>query len=323
MRIFAEGQRNFKNMQKRQRSIKYRLLDIECWQHYADSYPMRIKCPFEADLIVGESYDMKRYEEVEDLIREWFFKYQNQRVEIMNPLYQYGEKLETVMTIDILTNSKDLRHRSLDDNRSFFVGFSKLQKLLDLHQKRMNEILMFGGDTAMNRDNGVFLSNDVVMEDIEKSIQAVISQEKYRTLLLKMVSEGDEDATKALQWIRKDKKIIDELISMLGEKNASSVQQNLILRQLISCHEKLNVIQKRKITVISNDILRSATPIVRNKVLSVLSYFSSDTLSRLRDDCRKFIIEISKTKQLNCSYPASEIANILKKPPKYSNISGD
>jgi hypothetical protein len=298
-----------RKMTHKKQLLQYLLHDIECFQHDAFEYPAQIKCPYNGDLLVGKSYTADQYACAEERIREYFAK-QGEVVEVMNPLYQFNNRAETVITIDILLRNQEQNRIDLE-NQAYPEWFEQILGLIDKHERRKEEIFAFGGDLSMERSGNAQFSNDKLLQKLERHIQMNVLEGGRIDTLLRLVVEGDEKATKVLQWVPKDKSIIQRLIDSVTQTPSSFVQQNLILRQLIPCSNLLSDDQAMRLVVILDTLLRTAVPNVRNKILCILSELPADSLGLLSKDCRMFVSSVAKTKQLNCSCPAWEILEKL------------
>lgn len=310
-----------KNMLTKDPLIEYLLRDIECWQHHPMTYPTKIPCPFNGELSVGASYTTKQFSNAEEKIKNYFSQ-KSQSIEIMNPLYQFGGKNETAITVDILLDS-EIQDKKNQEKETVPAWFDEIQRLLKKHKKRTEDIFSFGGDVSMKKENGSYFSRDQILEDTERKIKVLVSSEEKTKDLMGMVMKGNSEATEVLQWLPKNEKTVNFLITVLEQSRLQLTQYNFLFRQLIPCLGLLNKIQTERLINLSNTLLQSSVPTVRNKILSILSMFSAIDLQFLSGKCRTFIVKIAETEQLNCSYPAKEIIKKLKPLKMHKASRGD
>ncbi len=284
--------------------LYYKLQDIEFWQHCASGYPEKVEFDFTGGLSIGKSYTTTQFAQAEKDITAHFAQ-KNIAIAIMNPLYQIDSVAQTVITIDILSDFQAII-KPKSSQLKLPTKFAQIDKLLAEHELRTTEVFTNGGDVSMHCKDGVFVSGDIKLRKFETEIAAQISTSEVKSEIIQLLKSGNIPATESFQWICKDIFEITVLIEALGNSQ-TALHQNLILRQLIPLIDKLTTKQKEHLIATTSELLRTSTPIIRNKSLSILYKMPPNILRKLNPDCQKFIAQIAKTRQLNCSYPAGEI----------------
>ena len=290
--------------------LEYVLLDIEVWRHQKNKYPCPITFAMDLNsLIIGSKYSTTEYNRAEKEIWE-YYNVRGYNAEIMNPLYQHNNTLETVLTIDLYSkksNNPDLSRKSHLQTPKWF---REVIAIINTHQRRTDSLYANGGNLGLERDDTIFFSKDPILRSIEQDVQKLCTDKTSD--LINLVENGSIDAGIALQWIYKDPVLLENILYLLRKKLYRDCT-NILLRQLITCITDMSQEMKILLTKTLVSLLQYGAPDVRNKALSILSDMDK-TLLLLPDSCIAFIKEISNTKQLNCAYPAKEILEKLKTP---------
>lgn len=290
--------------------IKYILLDVEVWHHQKGEYPHRTTPTHDTStLVIGTQYSAEEYAYIEKDISA-HYNNQGYNTELMNPLYQYGGKMETVLTIDLqLQRAVKKNPNNASINKS--AWFRDILTLTHDHQAHVAEIHAYGGNLELERVYNVFLSRDPVLRSLENKVQNLCAG--HTDTLIIFAQNGCIEACMALQWLCKDQNLLEQIINLLKEGLPTDCI-NILLRQLIPCITDMPSETQERLTKTLAILLQCGVSNVRNKALSILSDMDRSVLVSLPNECITFIKEVSLTKQINCSYPAKEILEKLKAP---------
>lgn len=284
----------------------YRLIDIEYWQHNHNAFPKRIVPHVSTGLTIGKSYTSDEFTQAERKLGNMLTS-QGWSAVFMNPLYQIGNKGETTLTVDLYPSVEKIKEIIPQKEVLDEKWYKDILSNLFNHRTRFNAIVKIGGNVSMTRENGVFFSNDPILQEHERNVAKIIHDGSLQQNVLTLAIAGEEHMARALQWVQKDGSFLSKIVGTLKNENISSNAVNILMRQLIPCFDALSNENKKIIVAISADILKKHPANVRNKFLSLLCEFDKMFLQELPKSVRDFLTILSETKQLNIALPAKEI----------------
>lgn len=288
------------------KEIKYMLEDIEFWFYDFKKFPVLLSFPKKKN-IIGKNFFVSDYQKIEQNLIKNINNLCYKVAEVMNPFYIDLKK--TVISIDIIKNSKknylEREVKNIPNNKFYRTLNDNLTK----HNERLDLIFKTGkGSLKMKKENGIFLSEDKYLQEVERKINQ-ICQKNIKEILNFLENFYSPELLRAFQWVVKDKYILNFLIKKL--KTSETKEINLILRQIIPLSKNLSLPEKKKIyKIIEERIFFLPSSSVRNKTLCILNDFISEI--KISSPIIDFIKIISHTKQLNCSYPAKTLLKALK-----------
>ena len=287
--------------------MKYTLKDIELWNYNGISLPQKVKNDSFIVKYINKKYTQNEFTSLIKDINKKLEKEGWHVYSIMNPLYP--DKGFTVISIDLSKNR--ILNIVKEKNSILKPKKDKLNLLVKKHQNLFKKLFENPNtNIGYKKINDILYSQNIKLYNIEKKISKLISR-SCKTITQNNNTAITFDELYAIQWIKKDTKLIEFLLKKLTVGNEE--EKNIILLQFIPLINTLSNNYKRKLfNILLSNILLYPSSMLRNKALTIISLMPPE-LILLQKDQLKLIKMIAKTKQLNSNYPAKKILEILKR----------